>query len=49
LAATNAYKYENMKHTNGYPVALEARAELRDNRALTSMMQYSREFGFKAY
>lgn len=28
-----------------YPVALEARAELRDSLALTSMMQYSIEVG----
>lgn len=32
-----------------YPVALEARAELLESRALTSMMQYSRDDGCKAY
>ena len=34
---------------NFYPVALEARAELLDKRAFTSMMQYSREEGCRAY
>lgn len=31
-----------------YPVAFEARAELRDNLAFTSMMQYSIEVGWRA-
>ena len=33
----------------GYPVALDAKAEERDTRGLTSMTQYSNESGFKAY
>ena len=32
-----------------YPVALEANAELLDKRALTSMIQYSKEVGWRAY
>lgn len=32
-----------------YPVALDARAELLESRALTSMMQYSKEDGCRAY
>ena len=32
-----------------YPVALEANAELLDKRALTSMIQYSKEVGCRAY
>lgn len=32
-----------------YPVALDARAELLESRALTSMMQYSKDDGCKAY
>jgi len=40
FAATNA---------RGYPVAFEARADERERRAFTSMIQYSTECGFKAY
>ena len=32
-----------------YPVAFDANAELRDNLALTSMMQYSSDLGCRAY
>lgn len=32
-----------------HPVALDARAELLERRALTSMMQYSKDDGCKAY
>lgn len=32
-----------------YPVALDARAELLESLAFTSMMQYSREDGWRAY
>lgn len=34
---------------NSYPVALDARAELLESRALTSMMQYSKDDGCRAY
>ena len=33
----------------GYLVAFEAKAELLDKRALTSMMKYSSEVGLSAY
>ena len=33
----------------GYPVALDARAEERDTRGFTSITQYSKLSGFKAY
>ena len=36
-------------YASGYPVALLASAELRDRRALTSMMQYSLLVGLSAY
>ena len=36
-------------YASGYPVALEARAEERDRRALTSMMQYCSLCGLSAY
>jgi len=32
-----------------HPVALDASAELLERRAFTSMIQYSREDGFRAY
>lgn len=34
---------------SGYPVALEASADERERRALTSMMQYCFEYGLSAY
>ena len=40
FAATNA---------NGYPVAFDASAELRDSLGLISIMQYSWDVGCKAY
>lgn len=39
--------FSKLKRT--YPVAFEARAELRESLALTSMMQYSSEVGWSAY
>ena len=33
----------------GYPVALDASAEERDTRGFTSITQYSKLLGFKAY
>src|SRR3989344_1048099 len=36
-------------NANGYPVALEARAELLESRAFTSMMRYSPVRGLRAY
>lgn len=37
------------KKPASHPVALEARAELLESLALTSMMQYSSEVGWRAY
>ena len=37
------------RYASGYPVALEARAEERDRRAMTSMMQHCSLCGWSAY
>lgn len=39
------YKLPLRRHPFLYPVALDAKAELLESRALTSMMQYSRDDG----
>ena len=42
-------EYIYISLTNIYPVAFDARAELLDKRAFTSIIQYSEDFGCRAY